>query len=150
MVRITGNAEVRPANVSQSLRQKSGDSGKTSVSAFLFTIILHEGRSSFLNAYYLGDFTLLIPIYLFNSYSERMRQKFLEFMKHVVSDDCPFYNFSVNKYRSYIEVRFIITISIFPDDLRWLNTHLVDSRWFITTEGEANVIVVRFEETDED
>lgn len=57
MVRITGNAEVRPVNVSQSLRQKSGESGKTSVSAFLFTIILHEGRSSFLNADYLSDIT---------------------------------------------------------------------------------------------
>ena len=39
MVRITGNAEVRPVNVSQSLRQKSGESGKTSISTFLFIII---------------------------------------------------------------------------------------------------------------
>lgn len=63
MVRIVGNAEVRPMNVSQSLRQKSGESGKTSISTFLFTIILHKVRSSLLNAYYLGDFTLEIPIY---------------------------------------------------------------------------------------
>lgn len=63
MVRIVGNAEVRPMNVSQSLRQKGGESGKTSISTFLFTIILHKGLSSLLNAYYLGDFTLIIPIY---------------------------------------------------------------------------------------
>ena len=63
MVRITGNAEVRPVNVSQSLRQKGGESGKTSISTFLFTIILHKVRSSLLNAYYLGDFTLVIPFY---------------------------------------------------------------------------------------
>ena len=63
MVRITGNAEVRPVNVSQSLRQKGGESGKTSISTFLFTIILHKVRSSLLNAYYLGGLTLVIPVY---------------------------------------------------------------------------------------
>lgn len=70
MVRIVGSAEVRPMNVSQSLRQGRELWYNTSLPAFLLIIILHEGRSSFLNADYLGDFTLVIPTYLFK-FTER-------------------------------------------------------------------------------
>ena len=78
-----------------------------------------------------------------------MRKAFLKFMEHVVSIDCPFFSFSVNFYRSYIEVRFINELSLTPENLGWLNTHLLGGRWFITAEGDSVIIVVRFEETDE-
>ena len=79
-----------------------------------------------------------------------MRKAYLKFMEHVVSIDCPFFSFSVKFYRSYIEVRFIIASSLTPEDLGWLNTHLLGGRWFLTAEEDSVIIVVRFEETNED
>lgn len=71
-------------------------------------------------------------------------------MEHVIAIDCPFYNFSVSTYKSYIEVRFIVTTSIWPDELGWLNTHLIGGRWFIIAENDSIRLTVRFEEENED
>lgn len=79
-----------------------------------------------------------------------MRKAYLKFMEHVGSIDCPFFSFSVNFYRSYIEVRFIIASSLNSEDLGWLNHHLLGGRWFLTAEENSVIIVVRFEETDKD
>lgn len=79
-----------------------------------------------------------------------MKKAFLKFMEHIIDFDCPFSRFTVTTYKGFIEVKFIITDSICPEDLGWLNTHLVDGRWFITTGVSIISLVVRFFENDED
>lgn len=79
-----------------------------------------------------------------------MRKAFLKFMEHVVSIDCPFNNFSVSTYKSYIEVKFIIATSVKPNELGWLNTHLIGGRWFLVAEQGAIHLIIRFDDTNED
>lgn len=71
-------------------------------------------------------------------------------MEHVLSIDCPFYTFNVQTYKTYIDVTFIIATSIKPNDLGWLNTHLIGGRWFLVAENDTIKVIVRFEDTDED
>lgn len=71
-------------------------------------------------------------------------------MEHVLSIDCPFYTFNVRTYKTYIDVTFIVATSIQPNDLGWLNTHLIGGRWFLVAENDSIMVIVRFEDTDED
>lgn len=70
-------------------------------------------------------------------------------MEHVLSIDCPFYTFNVQTYKTYIDVTFIVATSIKPNDLGWLNTHLIGGRWFLVAENDTIKVIVRFEDTDE-
>lgn len=71
-------------------------------------------------------------------------------MEQVMCNDCPFNSFNVVSYKSFIDVTFIVATSVKPNDLGWLNTHLVDGRWFITAENDSIRIIVRFEDKDAD
>ena len=79
-----------------------------------------------------------------------MRQSFLKFMEQVMSIDCPFYNFIVSTYKNFIEVNFIIITSIRPEELGWLNTHLIGGRWFLIAKDDSIRLIVRFEEDNDD
>lgn len=79
-----------------------------------------------------------------------MRKAFLKFMEQVMCNDCPFSSFNVASYKSFMDVTFIVSTSVRPNDLGWLNTHLVDGRWFITAEDDSIRIIVRFENKDAD
>lgn len=79
-----------------------------------------------------------------------MRKAFLKFMEQVMTNACPFYNFSVSIYKSFIEVKFIIATSVRPEELGWLNTHLIGGRWFIIAENDSIRLVVRFDNENED
>lgn len=78
-----------------------------------------------------------------------MKKAFLTFMGHVISIDCPFHTFSVSNYKSYIEVKFINKCYVRPEDLGWLNTHLIGGRWFIISENDSTIVLVRFEEDND-
>lgn len=71
-------------------------------------------------------------------------------MEQVTDIDCPFSSFYFVSYKSFIDVTFIVSTSVNPTDLGWLNTHLVDGRWFITAENDSIRIIVRFEDKDAD
>ena len=79
-----------------------------------------------------------------------MKKTFLQFMEQVTDIDCPFSSFNVVSYKTFIEVTFIVATSVNPTALGWLNTHLVNGRWFITAEADSVRIVVRFVDEDKD
>lgn len=79
-----------------------------------------------------------------------MKKAFLKFMEHVLVDGCPFYTFNVSTYKSYIEVVFVCATAIKPADLGWINTHLVDGRWFVVAEDNSIRLIIRFDNTEDD
>lgn len=71
-------------------------------------------------------------------------------MEHVLEDGCPFVTFSVSTYSSFIDVIFDNFTTIRPEELDWINTHLVGGRWWLTAEDNFVKLIIRFDEPSDD
>ncbi len=93
---------------------------------------------------------MLLNLTIQNTNYLSMKKAFLEFMTHVMTNDCPFYTYNVSIYKSFIDVVFVISTTINPSDLGWINTHLIGGRWFLAAENDSIRLTIRFDETDDD
>lgn len=75
-----------------------------------------------------------------------MKKAFLKFNKHVLEYSCPFNNFSVHTYNSFIDVVFDSSKTIKPKQLKWINTHLKDGRWWLSADDKSFKLIIRFME----